>query len=322
MNTFSIDEILQSIRQYQHRGDYQVAAAFVDRLPTAVLKVPKIALERGRNRLRQGRINDAVEAFSHVDFGETTSGEQLILALEQASLSIYRELKIHQSLQTAKSALEQFREQVNAVEWAEAKRIHIRLLMIAAVYREVSVEDVYNERENLPQIADTLQDAEYLDESLAARFTYAEKLLDRQAAQSALRTVADQALELGYSHVSGAAHLRRAELLLAVGAAQGDITEALEHSEQYYTSNQHVHGLIDVQRVRAKLGIAQQVQGPEVLEDCLKAYRAIGLSKSVISLLMDLSQLALENGDVPAAAAYRQESLALVEETGDGADFR
>ena len=321
MNTTDTHNLLSLMRRCQYQGDYEGAATLSDNLPAEVLCLPQMALERGRNRLRQGEINQASDAFSKFDHTQASPGERLILSLEQASLSIYRGQAIAQALAQSEMLLQDFQNQVTDAEWAEAKRIHIRLLMIAAVYREVPASQVEAERSRLPQIADTLETAGYLDESLAARFTYAEKLPDLQECLSTLEQVAMLAVNRNRSHVAGEAYFRRAEKLLEAGAAQEHILTELQRSEKYYAQNQHIHGPIDIQCLKAKLAIAQQKQGLEELEACLVSYRQIGLSKSVITLLMKLSELAIENCDLPTAAAYRQQSLDLAAGMGMGLVF-
>lgn len=298
------------MRSLHYRGDYEAAAAIGDALSAKLRSHPQIALQRGRNRLRQGHLDQAAMAFSEADNSMASPGEQLILELEKVSLLIYRGKAIIQSLHEAEALLQNFKDQVSSVEWAEAKRIHIRLLMIAAIYREIPADRAAHERDCLSQIAETLEAANYLDESLAARFTYAEHLPDLQTCLDALKTLAKLAIELERPGIAGEAYLRRAERLLAAGAPQELIHTELDQSEEYYSQNHHIHGPIDIQCVRSRLAIAQHLKGPEVLEVCLNAYREIGLSKQVLSLLIDLSQLALENGDLSSAVAYRQESLA------------
>ncbi|ACB54358.1 unknown [Crocosphaera subtropica ATCC 51142] len=310
------NQTIALMRNHQYQGDYQAVATLANSLPSELRSHPRVALEIGRNRLRQGRIGDATVAFAEADLNSATPGEQLILALEQASSQVYQGITIAQALSIAKSALEEFAQQVDEVEWAEAKRVHIRLLTIAKVYRELDADLVKQEQKLLPELADTLENASYIDESLAARFTYAEYLTNLQESLDALEQVAQLAVRNDRLQVAGEAYVRRAEKLMVTGKTTEEINTNLDQASQYYAQKQHKYGLIDIQRVKARLAIERQLARPELMSACLTAYQEIDLPKSVVSVLMDLSQLCVKHGDVRAADNYLKQTIKIAEEIG------
>lgn len=82
-------EILEAIRALGRRGAYSDAALYAASLGEPIRRLPLIALELCRIRLRQGRVNEASTALAAGDMQNATSGEILILSMEAAALRIY-----------------------------------------------------------------------------------------------------------------------------------------------------------------------------------------------------------------------------------------
>jgi len=312
-------EALVVIREKVRRGAYKEVANDAEALSPAIKNRPLIALERSRAFLRLGRPIDAESALATANLDQATPGERLILAMEAASLKIYRRIAIREARETATAALATAeRTSVDPVDWAEAERVHIRILLTAAVYYEITPDEGRTARDRLLAIAETLEQAGHLDESLAARFTYAERLDDLNQRAEALANLADYAVTVDRPALAGEAQVIRAEQMLAAGAASDAIRAVLDAAALLYTQVEHAHGLIDVQLVRAKLAVERELAAPEALEACLTAYQQIDFPKGTLNVLMDLSQLAHDRGDTRTAATYCQQMIELAETVGMG----
>jgi CHAT domain-containing protein len=312
-------EVLAVIREKVRRGAYGEIASYLDSLPLAIKTAPLIVLERSRAFLRQGRPIDAESALATANLDRATPGERLILIMETASLQIYRRIAIQEALETAKIAFTAAESTpINPVDRAEAERVHIRILLMAAVYYEISPDERRTARDRLLAIAKILEQAGHLDESLAARFSYAEYLNDLNQRVEALAKLADYFVTVDRPALAGEAQRVRAEQMLASGAASDAILAVLDVAALLYTQVAHVHGLIDVQLVRAKLAVERELASPEALEACLTLYQQIDFPKGILNVLMDLSQLAHDRGDTGTAAIYRQQMIDLAETVGMG----
>ncbi|MEO0377893.1 MAG: hypothetical protein AAF329_25515 [Cyanobacteria bacterium P01_A01_bin.17] len=158
----SVSEVISQLRSYGHRGAYSEVTNYADDLPPAVKQTPLVALELSRAFLRQGRPIDAEAAVASANLATATPEEQLILALEKASLSIYRQMAIQAALQAAQAAFTAAGSQsIDPADRAEADRIHIRILLFAATYFEISPEQGQQARDRLPAITKILPYTKY-----------------------------------------------------------------------------------------------------------------------------------------------------------------
>ena len=315
----SVSGVLSQLRSYVHRGDYSELTKYADELPPATKQVPLVSLELSRSFLRQGRPIDAEAILTSANLATATPGEQLILALEKASLSIYRQMAIQAALQAAHVAFAAAEPQsIDPADRAEADLIHIRILLSATTYFEISPEQGQQARDRLPAIAKILQQARRIDEALAAQFTYAERLDNTTARIDALAQVADHAIAVHRPDLAGEAHCVRAEQMLTAGAPSDQILETLIQAKALYTAANHTYGWIDVQKIQARLDIDRNLASPEALEACLTAYQQVDFPRGMLNVLMDLSQLAHDQGDTPKAMRYRQQMIELAEEMGMG----
>lgn len=312
-------EVLTIMRGQVRSGEYREVANYADTLSPEVKNRPLVALERSRAYLRQGHIINAEAALAAANMDMATPGEKLIIAIEMAVLHMYRYLSIHESIEAAKAILAELENKpINPADRAEIELIHVRIILVAATYYEISPEEGIRGRDQLPAIAQQLERAGHIDEALAACLTYADRLETLTARSEMLEKLADKALKLNHFDVAGNAHCIRAEHLLAVGAPGDEIHAALDTAAVLFAETKHVHGPIDVQRIRARLAIERELAGPESLEACLEAYRRIDFHKGMLNVLMDLSQLAHDRGDTVTASAYRRQMIALSEEVGMG----
>lgn len=312
-------DVLAFLQALVRRGAYSQAATYADALPEAVRAVPAIALERARARMRQGRMGDTEQALVEADPRAGSAGERLVIALEAASLRIYRYVAIRAALDDVDAAFAAVNvTTLDPADRAEAERVRSRILLIAGVYYEVDAETARQACDRLPAIAQALEDAGRIDAALAAEFTYAERINDLAERAAALAALAQRAEQLNRPGLAGEAQISRADLLLSNGTASDEIVACLDAATALFLAVDHAHGHIDVQRVKARLAIEREFASTELLETCLSAYNHADYPRGALSVLMDLSQLAHQRGDTAAAATYRRQSLTLAEEVGLG----
>ena len=182
---------VETIRARCRRGAYAEAAAYTVALPPEVRSRPSVALERARALTCQGRMNEAKAALAEADPTAATTAEQLLLSLESDSLLIYRDVAIRAALAEAEATFAAFKgASVAEADWAEAERVHTRIILTAYIYFEVDAETGRRARDRLPVLAEALERAGRIDESLAALLTYAERLDKNAARIAALEAVA------------------------------------------------------------------------------------------------------------------------------------
>ncbi len=308
----------QRIRALTNRGAYREATDYAATLPAEVTSSPSIALEIARNLLKQGYPINAESALAAATVQQASHGERLILTLETAALRVYRHVQIREAVAVAAAAFANVNSSIDAAELAEAKRIHTRILLIAATYYEITPEETDKARDQLPQISATLEQAGRIDQSLAAGLTYAEKLSDPVERIDELLKFADRASNAGRPNIAAEARLLAATQMMIAGRSRSAIEDMLDTAARLYEQGEHVHGHIDVQFARAKLKIEREFAGTNLFEDCLRAYQELDFPRGELTALMDLSQLVHERGDTATAATYRNQTLALSEQTGMG----
>ena len=312
------EQTIACLKASQYRGDYQAAAAYGDSLSVDVVRSPIVSLELARLKMRQGYIAQAETLLENADQTLASAGDQLILQMEQAALQMLRRVVILPAVEAAATALETFSEKASSVQVAEAQRIYCRVLLNAGIYWEIDRSVVLETANRLTDIAERLEAAGLVDEGLSARFTYADYCLVGEERVLALGELAAYAEELGQPQVAGDAYVRQAERRLAAGKESDRILTDLSNAAAAYANADHVIGPIDIRRVRVQVAIQRELAGTEELEACLALYRQVDYPKGVISLLMDLSQLAHDNGNTVLALDYRQQCLAAAKAAGMG----
>lgn len=306
------------IRGLTNRGAYRDATNYAATLPSEVTSSPSIALEIARNFLKQGYPINAESALAAADVLQATPGERLILTLETAALRVYRHVEIREAVVAAAVAFANVNSSIDAADVAEAERVHTRILLIAATYYEITPEAAERARDQLPQISKMLEQAGRIDQSLAAGLTYAEKLAEPLDRIDELLKFAMRASDAGRPNIAAEARLLATTQMMIANQPRSVIEDTLDTALTLYEQGEHVHGHIDVQLARAKLEIEHEFGGPNLLEDCRRAYQEINFPRGELSVLMDISQLAHERGDTATAANYRNQTLALSDQIGMG----
>jgi|GEM_PF-1510298 len=301
------------------RGAYAEAANRGDGLPSELRRRPAIALLRARIRMRQGHMDRASAALAETDLAAASAGPRLLLALESACLRIYREIGIRAALDEAGAAFKSAEgDEIEAGDRADAERVHVRMLLIATIYREICNEEARLAHSRLPALAEQLERSGWIDEALAAHFTYADRIEDPGAKLAALTAFAELALAAGQPGRAAEAHVSRAEHLLATGAPALEIEASLARAAELFSAANHLFGPIDVQRVRARLLVEREFATLESLDACFDAYLRIDFPKGAMSVLLDLSTLSHQRGRLNDAATYRRRSLEIAETSGMG----
>ena len=150
----SESEVLTVMRTHVRQGTYREAMNYADTLPLEVKNRPLVALERSRALLRQGHPINAEAALATANIVLATPGEQLILAIEAAALRIYRYVALDEAIKAAEVAFTKVENaHIDPADRAEAERIYVRIILIAATYHEISPEEGNNGRDRLPAIA-------------------------------------------------------------------------------------------------------------------------------------------------------------------------
>jgi CHAT domain-containing protein/TPR repeat protein len=312
-------EVLAVLRAKIQHGSYTEVVKYAQTLSTDLKRRPAIVLEIARTFLRQGRPIDAESALADANLDLATPGEKLILTIEAAAVQIHRRIAIRAALETATAAFAAVQNTpIDPVDRAEAERVQIRILLTAAIYYEISPNDGRIARDRLPAIAEILAQGGHLDESLAARFTYTERLDDLSQRIEALANLSDYAISVDRPVVAGEIRVIQAEQMLAAGASSDAVRSVLDTAASLYTQADCAHGLIDVRRVGAKLAIDRELADPEVLKACLAEYQQLDFPKGALNILMDLSQIAHDRGDTSMAKNYRQQTIDLAESVGMG----
>lgn len=310
---------LAALQMGDRRGAYAKAAARGDGLPEELRRRPAIALMRTRIRMRQGHMNHASAALAEADVTAASAGERLLLVLERASLRIYRELAIRVAMDEAKAAFDSIKGvEIEAGDRADAERVHVRVLLTAAIYREVTEKEARLAHDRLPDLADQLERAGRIDEALAARFTYADRIEDPGAKLDALKALPELALAAAQPGRAAEACVSQVEHLLASGAPALEIDACLARAAELFAAGDHVFGPIDVQRLRAQLAVEREFAELDALDACLDAYLRIDFPKGAMSVLLDLSTLSHQRGGLKAAASYRRRCLEIAETCGLG----
>jgi len=307
------------LRTLGRQAAYVEAVDYVNALPPAVRAQPPVALQIARMHLRQGDPISAEHALSAASLDSATDGERRVHEIEEVSLLIQRAGNMRDAVARADAVLARTRAQpVDSVMLLEVERVHVRIVLSAVTFFEVPRDVADAAFARLPYIADGLEQGGHVDEALAARLTYAERMPDAVQRVQALAGLVDIALRLDRPEVAAEAQTLRADCMLALQRPNDEVLSLLDAAAELYAQVGHRHGAVDVARVRARLSIDRELAGPEALESCLEAYQKIDFHRGVLTTLMDLSQLAHVRGDIPRALRYHSSALQLSERVGMG----
>lgn len=285
----------------------------------ALRSSPRAVLGVARARVRQGSLISARDALVAAFDGTQSTGLRLVIYLELLSLRVRTELAVRAGLNDARAILATPPDGLSRAEGADAKRLEVRLIQMAATHYEESRAAAHAAEEELPQIADVLEEEGWHDEAWSARYAFAQRHHDqpevRRQALLALMALADRSTR---HDIAADAALEVARSRLESGEERERVVLALDLASERYRAAQHRVGEINVRSVKAWLVIRRE-RGPLTLVDAeLDALSAAKDYASETALLLQLAGVAAQRGLLPAAARYRERLRELVTRTGDG----
>lgn len=313
------DNVIDIIKRFSYKGAYDDLVRYIESLPTIIQLNAAVLLQKYRAFLRQGHAIKAEATLLKADITLWTAGEQLIHALELACIKIFRYLQIDEASRAANEAFEKYKNAgLTKADLSEAQRIYARIQIAAATYKLICEEDKERAVDGLKEIEINLNNDGRIDEALASAFSWAENQKDLPKRLEALTDVANKSVTAGRIDLAAEAYTLKGELMLKAGYDTEQILTALNEGEKLYSAIEHVYGSFNVRRLKAMLNVSRNLTTTEELSACLEAYESIHYFRGMLSLLMDLSHLAHENGDARLAASYRDQMLLLTEKTGMG----
>lgn len=308
----------QPFKHLIRQGAFSQAYQYAHSLPPEITHQPDFQLEWCRAHLRQGDLLPAEEKLNLLLAQNTAADEQILARLEQAYLQILRQGHFRESLHRADEIMKtDLPPDASSALRAEAERVHIRILLTAATYYEISREEAAEARDRLPEIAQRLEQAGQSDTAFSALLLYAQRLPWPAMAQ-ALKRIAASATEQGFYDVAGEATLILADNHLKNGSPSPTVEEWLRQSRAYYQMMDHRYGTIEVDVLSAKLHTKHATELEAELHECLTAFEARNYYRGVLNVLMDLSGLAHQQGATDRAANYRDQTLQWSEKLGMG----
>jgi len=314
-----VSAILNDFQSLVYIGDYDSARLYGNNLPKEAQAHPRIGLARVRACMLQGHMLAAQTAHQSIDIGNATAGERLILALEAASIHLLQEAKIREAVEMAQSAFDvATKSEVEPVLWAEAERVRVRIWLSASAYYEIPHEDARSEHQKLPELSEILSDGGWTDEAVSARLTYADNFHDTSQIIDELNDFATYAESVSRVDLAAEAHVKCAQRLFASKQPEHLIVAELESAEQLYQSISHRYGQVDIAVVQTKLAIEQSLATLADLELHLEAYHQLNNVRGITSLLLDLSTLSHQQGDISRAIHYRNQLFEFAESAGLG----
>ncbi|MBC7817346.1 MAG: CHAT domain-containing protein, partial [Planctomycetaceae bacterium] len=313
MNSQHALDLLRAARQ---RGDYTTAADEADGWDVEARSQPAIALERARLRMLQGNMRAARATLDEANSDAATEAERWLIDLELAMVSIFSNLAICPALRTANAAMAKLSSIEDELDQAEIEWVCSRIRLIGMIYHEVDAESGRRIRDRLPYLAEVLLQAGHVDRGLVVLLEYVSRLDDAQKAIEAITHVAERAASLERFGVCGEAHLQLAALMFSAKRPSDEIEASLVSADEWFIRAEHVHGSIDVRRQRSRFAIEREFHDTEPLVRCLADYRHRNYLKGESSVLLDLSQLAHERGDIPQARDYRRQISELADQSG------
>jgi len=309
---------LQVFKDLTKRGHFADAFQLVEHLPATVTEQAEFKFEQYRAYLKQGDVKSAEATLHSISLALLSPGFQLIVLQEKAYLRILRETAFAEALAQSKELLGREQAlQIKGWEIAEASRIHIRIVLTAAAYYEVSKLEAQKALHQLPGIAQSLKKHGKTEEAFAASLTYGQKVPIGEA-RLWLKQLEQDAVQAGEPGLAAEAMLILAERLKADDADYSEIEAALQAARQHYHNDGHQNGGWEVKRQELRLYAEQQQQIPLGLEECLNGFEVAKYYRGMLNVLMDLSSFAHKSGNLTAARSYRYKLLELSEQLGMG----
>lgn len=273
-----------------------------------------------RARLKQGDILKAEVELQQLRIAAHTAAQQLLAEMEWANLIVLRNEDYLGALGIAEKAWQSAgKEHLSPVEWAEADRVYIRLQLTADTYYVISTKQASKARDRLPSIAENLAKAGKAEEALAAHLTYLQRL-DGPPESKAYKNIVDKALATNRPDFAGDTCLAYAQTLEKQN--QSDLSlikEALTEAEGFYHQAKHQYGVEEAEVLRIKIDTTLSAnQKLEALNHIRQHFEEVQNYRGLTSILMDLSLLAHQSGNLELGTTYGKSLLDWSEKSGLG----
>ena len=312
-------DAMVAMRATSRRGAYGVAADFGDQLPVDLRCRPELVLERVRLRIQQGHMIAAEKTLAELDRSTLGDDERIGFDLEQASLELFRHLRVDKAVTAARRAVRTLdRVDIVLADRAAAEVAAAKVFSAAATFRVISADRHRDILERLPRLAESLEAHERFDEAFAARLMPLRFEDDPQTLIDRITEYVRIALDTNRPEWAAAAHVTLAERLLVRNGARQVIASALDNAESLYDSCDHVTGPIEVREYRARASVRFDSGSTDELESCIDDYGHLDAPRAIIGTLLQLSQIAHERGDIEAASGYHDRLANLAVSTGLG----
>lgn len=318
MTNLSQNEILQTLDKYDRRGDFKQVAELIRKLPEEICAHPAAALQIVRLQTNQGDFNLAADALRRADFSVASEGEKLLGRLQEIQIGIYQStLDIKTAGQQAEAFLQNAdKADLKITESARAVQLLAQIFLVGVLYSVFPGEKKLQAQKLLLKAVSDLETGGLADEAFSMRLSYTDSLSETEIRLLELDNLARKATASGYFGTAGKAFCGQALLMLQNAFPSEKIYQALEAAERNFDAAEHRYGLIDVQYVRAKLRIEREHSAPDTLMQFAEQYRAAEYIRGELSVLLDITQLFHENGDLDAAQSFHDRLIKLSEKSG------
>lgn len=309
------DTRIKRLAELIRQADYPGLTAYIAGLSPRQRAEPGVALKIAAGYLTQGEIRLARSSLAAASLTRATPGQRLRLTLEQAFADLLADAPTPACMARARAAwqaatgLSEEQSRLAEIPWR-------RVQLAAAAQFEIDDAERAQTLASLAPLATALETLGHIEQALNIRLLHAERqpATDRQLA--ALEALTHSARRAGFPALAGDARLGRARLMLAHTTPYEEIQAELDTAERLYASAGHRQGAAEVARLRAQSRIERHGASLEPLIACLAAFRQGRNRKGELSLLLDLSQMAHERGDLPSVQAFRQQARQLARRSG------
>ena len=314
MNSDLIAQQEARMRQLSSMGRYLDATRIPDEMlaagpPAMLLRRKAIAF------FQQGDIRQYLLCATEASRAATSDGDRLLARISIIEGTLYTDFKVAAAIEAATVALSEART-ADYASVLEAKLIHFRLMMVAAVYGELPFEQVETMNSGLPELAQQFYDLGHLDTAFYALRLRAQRLPVLEEAKVAFNSLIAISLKCDRPADAGSALVAFAHRL--VQDRQFDSTAlgtCLGQAEDIFTQIGHAHGRIDVHYLRTKIQFQIHGTGLEDLERCLYDYEAVDFYRGMLIVLEDLSTLTLN--DLVSFQKFNARAGSLAERLGN-----
>ncbi len=302
------------IRRARRRQDAGAVVALVTAARDRGEESAALLLEAARAELSVGRLNEAQRWIERARQLSPEGAEQVVLDLEEAQIGVFRALDLKCALAAARGARQRFEQEREPVP-PEVEWLSTRLLLAAAIYREIGPAERSALMRGLRQLQNRLLAAGLVDQAHAVAFKRAEQVRWPWSL-CAWDAVAGMGRRAGLASTTGDALVFKAAAIRSNGGEAEETEAALRKAEAAFEKIGHRVGPLEVARERALLAVDRMQAPLETLEGAADALLAAGRPKETLSCLLDLATRAHRRGERLLAERTRARLAEIAEATG------